>query len=73
MKSRKQKEKDMLLDIIGKQREQNKALLEHNDRLLKENRELRNQISTLQTELVFKKYAEKSNAGEPLREEKEGV
>ena len=73
MKTRKQKEKEMLLFIIGEQKEHNKALLEHNNRLLKENRELRNQISTLQTELVFKKYAEKSNAGEPLREEKESV
>lgn len=57
MKSRKQKEKDMLLDIIGEQREQNKALLVHNDRLLKENRELRNQIDKLKAEIVFKDYA----------------
>lgn len=71
MKTKKQKETEMLLSIIEEHKEINKSLLEHNDRLLKENRELRNLINTLQTELVFQKYAEKSNAGEPLREEKE--
>lgn len=71
MKTKKQKETEMLLSIIEEHKEINKSLLEHNDRLLKENRELRNLINTLQTELVFQKYAETSKAGEPPREEKE--
>lgn len=71
MKTKKQKENEMLLDIIGELRKHNKAVLEHNDRLLKENRELRNLISSLQAELVFQKYAETPKAGESLREEKE--
>lgn len=71
MKTKKQKETEMLLSIIEEHKESNKSLLEHNDRLLKENRELRNQISSLQAELVFQKYADTSKAGEPLREEKE--
>lgn len=57
MKTKKQKEKEMLLSIIGEQKELNKSLLEHNNRLLKENRELRNQINSLQTEMTFRDFS----------------
>lgn len=53
MKTKKQKEKEMLLSIIEEQKELNKSLLEHNNRLLKENRELRNKINAIQTEITF--------------------
>lgn len=75
MKTKKQKEKEMLLSIIEEQKELNKSLLEHNDRLLKENRELRNQISSLQAEIVFSKMCSEGECEKhpPVMKDEESI